>query len=166
MNTTIDALTAEQAERSVVLLYELIPTDRFPGSNKPSWVANQLFVERMEDQAPPEVQERMEELREQKDDAARGEAAKLLLHELERDEALSEYVNQAVNRAAEPQMVAPDPLTIVIAIGVLATLPRVRRDKEGKWEFEFDPAKRAVDLVKGLTNFVVALPSHLFRGGS
>jgi hypothetical protein len=163
MNDRIDALSSEQAQAALQKFYELLPADLWSGS-KPTAAAMRGLAEDLQSEADPEVQAQLARVTESADTHARGAIAKTLLHQLSQIPFFVTYLDQAITSASQAKMVAL-PLAIGATLVVLAVLPKLTRNTDGKWQIEFDPAGNMERLVDSLTGFVKALPKGLLTEG-
>jgi hypothetical protein len=119
----LEALTPIQAVRAVGLFYDLLP-----GAEKPSRARIESVAGKLRDKAPDEAQPAIEGIFAPQNEEARGELALLILERLSKDDSLKPYVNQAVARAAKPDM-AIDPLSLTAILAVLVFLsPTIEKD--------------------------------------
>lgn len=154
MTQQISSLTVEQAQRALLLFYDMLPNELWEGQTKLSVAEIEALADELQESAPIEIQPIINTLLTGDDKAVNGEAAKMLLQELWQFELLRPYVEQAVTRAEEPHM-APIPIVIGAFIIVLAVLPREIPTKYGP--IKLGHLEDAAKLIGELTKFVMPL---------
>jgi len=154
MTQQISSLTVEQAQRALLLFYDMLPNELWEGQTKLSVAEIEALADELQDSAPTEIQPIINTLLTGDDKAVKGEAAKMLLQELWQYELLRPYVEQAVTRAEEPHM-APIPIVIGAFIIVLAVLPGEIPTKYGP--IKFGHLEDAAKLIGELRKFVMPL---------
>jgi len=157
----IISLTAEQAQRAILLFYDLLPSELWEDQTKPSLARMETLSDRVKENASGDVRPFVNALLAEGNTERKGEMAKLLLQTFAQQDALRPYVEQALTRSAEPHM-APIPVDIGTLLIVLALLS-VKMDVKTKWvKFHFEGA--APELVEKFTGLVKTLPSRLLGG--
>ena len=157
MKEQITSLTPEQAQRALLLFYEISPDDLWEG-RKPSQIDIKAWVEELQEEAPIEIQPFLTTLLNEPDQLHRGEIAKILLSNFAEYPSFLPHVEKAVTRATEPCMV-PLPLVMGALILALAVLPREIQTE--KVHIKIGHLKEAAEFVGKLIEFVNALPSKL-----
>jgi len=159
MKQQIASLTIEQAQRALLLFYDLLPDEFWEGRIKPSVAEIEASADEIQDNAPSEIQRFFSALNTEGNGVKKGEMARLLLQNFSQYEPLQPYVDQAVTLSAEPHM-APIPVIIGAYIVILAALPTKIEAKKGKLNIEFGNFEKIPKLVEKLTEFVKVLPSN------
>lgn len=166
MEQSIMSLSPEQAQRALIVFYDLLPGDFWEGGAKPSAAKLESAVERLHDDAPDEVMPVLDALLAEGNEEEKGEMAKAVLVAFHEQEELRAYVEQATQQARQPHM-APIPLIVGAVIVILAALPKEVDMKEKK--LKFGHLRDAAALVKELAEFAGKVPvdawKHLFPKG-
>lgn len=161
MTKQITSLTSEQAQRAILLFYDLLPHELWEDQTKPSVARMETLADRLQEKVPADIQPFLNSLRTEGDATRKGEVAKVLLGSFSQRESLHPYVEQAISRSAEPHM-APIPLDIGTILIVMAVLS-LEINAEGKgWKIHLKG--RAPELVDKFADFVKALPRTLLDG--
>ena len=161
MEQLIASLSPEQAQRALMIFYDLLPGDFWEGGRKPSTAKIESTVEQLQEDATEDVQPVIAALLAEGGEEEKGEAAKAVLGIFYEQESLRGFVEQATQQAQQPHM-APIPLIIGAVIVLLAALPKDVDRKQGKWKFGH--LRDAAALVKELANFVGKLPADIWKG--
>lgn len=167
MEQSIASLSPEQAQRALMIFYDLLPGDFWEGGAKPSAADIEATAEELKDDAPEDVRPVVDALLAGGGEEGKGEVAKAVLSMFYEQEPLRGVVEQAAKQAQQPHM-APIPLIIGAVIVILAALPREVDWKNKK--YVGGQLGEAALLIKGLADFARSLPSGLIeaiikRGG-
>lgn len=146
MHEKVASLSTEQAQRALLLFYDLLPAGSWQ-DGKPSEARVEALTDELREDGPPEAQALLAKLDESDDPRIAAEVARVLLNQFADQPATRPYVETAVERAGEPHLML---IETVVLIGVLAVLSGIDYDKP---PFAFK-GQRVVELVK-------ALPSSL-----
>ena len=161
MKERIAALTPEQAERALLLFYDLLPREGWESGNKPTEARIEVLADKLQDNAPADIQSFLGSLRTGDDEATTGEVAKILLQQFAQIDSLSPYVEQAAARSEEPHM-ALDPLTLgACVIVMLAAMSSETKISVKDGELGFQYTGGAPKLVRELKEVVEKLPAVL-----
>jgi len=152
MSEPIDALSAEQAQDALLRFYQLLPKEMW-SDGKPDVAELQGLAEDISEGTPDDVRDQVDSLLGPGEAGDRGTLAKAVLGQLEAIEPFRPYVDQAVTEAAQSRMIAETVVAGSVLV-VIAVLPRVTRDADGKWSIHFDPAGNMKNLIDSLTSFV------------
>jgi hypothetical protein len=155
MKSDIASLTTDQAQRALLLVYDLLPAESWARGQKPRVANLRAFVERLEENAPTEIQPFLRALHAQDNPELKGGVAKEVLERLSANELVRPYVAQAVLQSREPHMSIP-PEIVYLLLGFAA----LSVDVQTQW---FETHSRVPELVKQLTNFVKTLPSGVVK---
>ena len=150
MSPKTSALSSEQAQRALLLFYDLLPAEVWEGE-KPSEARVEALTDELREDGPPEAQKFIEGLDETDDPEKLGEVARVLLSQFADNPTTRPLVETAIERTSQPHLMFIEPL---ILVGVLAVLSSCRLE-EGKFSFD---GRNVVELVK-------ALPSGLLGAG-
>jgi hypothetical protein len=161
MEQSIASLSPEQAQRALMIFYDLLPGDFWEGGTKPSAAKLESTAERLLDDAPEDVQSVVDVLLAEGGEEEKGEAAKAVLSIFYEQDELRGFVEQATQQAQQPHM-APIPLIIGAVIVILAALPKEVDKKKGKWKFGH--LRDAAALMKEFATFVGKLPAEFWKG--
>lgn len=160
MNQSIASLSPEQSQRALMIFYDLLPADIWEGGRKPSAVRLESVAEKLQEEAPEDVQPVVDTLLAEGSEEEKGEVAKALLATFYEQDELRGYVEQAAQQARQPHM-APIPLLIGSVIILLAALPKEVDLKEGK--LKFGHLQDLAALVKELAAFAGNLPADVLK---
>lgn len=160
MEELIASLSPEQAQRTLMIFYDLLPGDYWEGGKKPSSAKIESTAERLQDNAPEDVQPVVAALLAEGGEEEKGEAAKAVLSIFYEHESLRGFVEQAAQEAQQPHM-APIPLIIGAVIVILAALPKDVDTKKGQWKFGH--LKDAAVLMKEFAKFAGKLPATFWE---
>jgi hypothetical protein len=160
MEQSITSLSHEQAQRALMIFYDLLPGDFWEGGKKPSAVKLKLTAEKLQDDAPEDVRPVVDVLLAEGREEEKGEAAKAVLSIFYEQESLRGYVETATHQAQQPHM-APLPLIIGAVIVILAALPK-KIDWKNK-QYEGGQLRDAAALVKEFGQFAAKLPVELWK---
>ena len=155
MADQIALLNSEQTQEALLQFYKNLPED-FWKNGKPSLTSIEALSERIQDQASPEIEPFLNVIIEGQDKVSRGEVAKMLLYEFERQELLRPYVENAVVQAGRPHMAI---VPLVIGAVIVAMIAAKYTRKTG---FEWDGG-RVVEFVKNLPSDLL---SKILGGGA
>lgn len=161
MEQSISSLSPEQAQRALMIFYDLLPDDFWEGGKKPSAVKLKYTAEKLQDEAPADVRPVVDVLLAEGGEAEKGEAAKAVLSIFYEQESLRGFVEQATEQAQQPHM-APIPLIIGAVIVILAALPKKVDRKKGI--YEGGQLREAAALVKEFAQFAAKLPGDFWKG--
>lgn len=127
MDQSIASLSPEQAQRALIVFYDLLPADAWEGGAKPSAARLESVAERLQDDAPDDVRPVLDTLLAEGNEGEKGEMAKAVLAAFHERGELRAYVEQATKQARQPHM-APIPLIVgaVIVMSELKLSIRVR----------------------------------------
>jgi hypothetical protein len=156
MEQVITQLSPEQAQRALMIFYDLLPGDFWEGGVKPSVAKLEATAEQLQEDAPDDVRPVVEAMLAEGSEEEKGEAAKAVLGMFYEQEELRGYVEQATEQAQQPHM-APIPLIIGAVIIFLGAVPKEIKWKGGgiKWD--------VAGLMNGLANFVGKLPAKFLE---
>ena len=164
MNEQIESLTPEQAQRALLMFYDLLPSTNWEDGNKPSSARMDALADRLLKNSPEGIQPFLGSLHTGNDPLVRGETARVVLQQFAQIDALAPYVTQAMTRSLEPHMMI-DPISIgAIVIVLLAALSAQGRIKTpGGVEINFKggaPAmlEQLAKVLKELPDVLKALP--------
>lgn len=160
MDQSIASLSHEQAQRALMIFYDLLPGDFWEGGKKPSAVKLKYTAEKLQDQAPEDVRPVVDALLAEGREEEKGEAAKAVLTIFYEQESLRGYVEKATQQAQQPHM-APIPLIIGAVIVILAALPKEIDRKKGT--MKFGHLREAAVLVKEFAQFAGKLPAEVLK---
>jgi hypothetical protein len=160
MEQLIGSLSPEQAQHALMIFYDLLPGELWEGGEKPSAAKLEAAAERLQEDAPADVQPVVDGLLAEGSEAEKGEAAKVLLGLFYEQEGLRGYVEQAARQAKQPHM-APIPLIVGAVIVLLAALPKEVDLK--KKRATFGHLQDAAVLMKELTKFAGKLPATVYE---
>lgn len=170
MNEQISTLTPEQAQKAVLIFYDLVPDSMWSDEIKLSSRDVEAFVDDILKTAPDDVRQILNALMSDENDETKGTVSRNLLQELYEYHDLQPYVHKAVSKALEPTM-APIPLFIgayIIAMAMMSisgsTYDRetTKYDSSGriiqqtKGHLVFDPEKALKQFgnIKGIFKFL------------
>jgi hypothetical protein len=161
MTERIAMLTPEQAERALLLFYDLLPREGWDGGNKPTQARMEDLADKLQENAPADIQSFLGSLRTGGDEAGTGEVTRMLLQQLAQMDSLRPYVEQAVARSEEPHM-ALDPFTlgacVIVLLAAMSSKTKISV-KDGAMTFEHTGG--APKLVHELAGVVGKLPEVL-----
>lgn len=160
MEQSITSLSPEQAQRALMVFYDLLPADFWEGGTKPSAAKLESAAERLQEGAPDEVRPVVDTLLAEGNEEEKGEMAKAVLATFYEQDELRVFVEQATWQARQPHM-APIPLIVGAVIVLLAALPKDVDLKEKKWKFGH--LRDAAALVKELAQFAGKLPAEVWK---
>lgn len=160
MEQSIASLSPEQAQRALVIFYDLLPGDFWEGGAKPSAAKLESTAERLQEHATEDVRPVVDALLAEGSEEEKGEVAKALLGTFHEREELRGFVEQATMQTREPHM-SPLPLIIGAVIVLLAALPKEVDLKEKKWKIGH--LRDAGALVKELAAFAGKLPAEVWK---
>ena len=160
MEQSIASLSPEQAQRALVIFYDLLPADFWEGGTKPSAARLESTAERVQENAPEDVRPVVDALLAEGNEEEKGEVAKALLGTFYGREDLRGFVEQATRQARQPHM-APIPLIVGAVIVLLAALPKEVNWKEGK--ITSGHLRDAAALVKEFGLFAGKLPAEVWK---
>ncbi len=160
MEQSITSLSPEQAQRALMVFYDLLPADFWEGGTKPSAAKLESTAERLQEGAPDEVRPVVDTLLAEGNEEEKGEMAKAVLATFYEQDELRVFVEQAARQARQPHM-APIPLIVGAVIVLLAALPKDVDLKEKKWKFGH--LRDAAALVKELAQFAGKLPADVWK---
>lgn len=161
MEQSIASLSPEQAQRALMIFYDLVPGDFWEGGKKPSAVKLKYTAEKLQDDAPEDVRPVVNTLLAEGGEEEKGAAAKAVLSICYEQESLRGFVEQATEQAQQPHM-APIPLIIGAVIVILAALPKEVDKKKGT--VKFGHLREAAVLMKEFAQFAAKLPSDVWKG--
>jgi hypothetical protein len=157
----IAALTPEQAKRALLLFYDMLPRENWESGNKPGEARIEDLADKLQENAPAEIQSFLGSLRTGDDETTTGEVAKILLQQFARIDPLRPYVEQAAARSEEPHM-ALDPLTLgaftIVLLAAMSSKAKISV-KDGGVDVEYTGG--APKLVRELGGVVEKLPEVL-----
>ena len=160
MEQSIASLSHEQAQRALMIFYDLLPRDFWEGGKKPSAVKLKHTAKKLQDDAPDDVRPVVDVLLAEGREEEKGEAAKAVLSIFYEQESLRGFVEQATQQAQQPHM-APIPLIIGAVIVILAALPK-KIDWKNK-QYEGGQLRDAAALVKEFGQFAAKLPVEVWK---
>lgn len=160
MEQSITSLSPEQAQRALMVFYDLLPADFWEGGTKPSAAKLESAAERLQEDASEEVRPVVDTLLAEGNEEEKGEMAKAVLATFYEQDELRVFVEQATRQARQPHM-APIPLIVGAVIVLLAALPKDVDLKEKKWKFGH--LRDAAALVKELAQFAGKLPVDVWK---
>lgn len=161
MKERIAALTPDQAERALLLFYDLLPRENWEGGNKPSEARIEDLADKLQDKAPADIQPFLGSLRTGADETTTGEVARILLQQFAQIDSLRPYVEQAAVRSEEPHM-ALDPLTLgAFTIMLLAAMSTKTKISVKDGAVDVEVSGNAPKLVRELAGVVEKLPEVL-----
>ena len=162
MKERIERLTPEQAERALLLFYDLLPREGWEGGNKPTQARMEDLADKLQDNAPADIQSFLGSLRTGDGEAGTGEVAKILLQQFAEMDSLRPYVEQAAARSEEPHM-ALDPFTlgacVIVLLAAMSSKTKITIKKDGSTVVEREGG--APKLVRELAGVVEKLPEVL-----
>lgn len=160
VNTPINSLSPEQAQRALLIFYESLPEGQ---GRKPSLTEIEALAEEVQDHVPPDMRPLVSGILKGPSATDKGEFAKVLLRELQQCESLRSYVETAVTRAAQPQM-SPVPVIIAAALVVMPVLPKVHYDKrKDGLIIDWDPCGNLKAIIDSLRGLAKSLPPELLK---
>ena len=160
---TIDQLSGTQAQQALLVFYDLLPAQLWPGGHKPSPAELEAASEDVQEASTGHTAQAIQALLGEGNQALKAEAARSLLRQFQEAAELRPLVNQAVARAQEPDMAIPILIgAFVVGLAIMPRIDYVKEDGKTKIQVTWDPAKNAGDLVGKLTDLIKALPSTLF----
>jgi hypothetical protein len=151
----IASLTNEQAQRALVLFYDLLPAESWVRDQKPAAANLRAMGERLEENAPAELQPFLLALHAQGNAELKGTVAKQVLTRLSANELARPFVDQAISQSRDPHMYIP-PEIVYCLLGLAALSVDIKTKR-------FETHSRVPELVKQLTEFVKALPSDIVK---
>jgi|SRR6516225_8005613 hypothetical protein len=155
MNAEISSLSTEQAQRALLIFYDILPPQSWARGQKPASANLRALAERLEALAPSEVGQFIEELRNEQNAQFKGAVAKAILLQLAANEMARPYVEQAVSEAITAHMtILREIMFSMIALAALSQDIKTQ---------SFEIHGRAPELVQQLTGFVKALPSGVYE---
>lgn len=163
----VQSLTAIQAQRAVMIVYDMLPQEAWTSGSKASQSSLEVMVDNLLDVAKPGLAEQVQALIGEGHDELKGALAQQALLTIAGDATLAPIVSDAMARARQPNMTSL-PLVVGACIMALCILPkweRVEKDGQRTTKLVFDPAGRAALLLEKLADLLKALPAG-FRGGS
>jgi hypothetical protein len=160
MEQSIAALSPEQAQRALMIFYDLLPGELWEGGTKPSAAKLESTAEQLQEDAPEDVRPVVDALLAEGGEEDKGEAAKAVLSMFHEQENLRGFVEQATAQAQQPHM-APIPLIVGAVIVILAALPKEVDWKKGR--AGFGHLQDAAALIKEFGKFVGKLPSDVWE---
>jgi hypothetical protein len=161
MNERLATLTPEQAERALLLFYDLLPSESWESGRKPSEARIEDLADKLQDNAPAEIQSFLGSLRTGEDETTTGEVARILLQQFAQIDSLRPYVEAAAARSEEPHM-ALDPLTLgACTIVLLAAMSNEIKFSVKDGDVALETKSRAPELVRELAGVVEKLPEVL-----
>jgi len=160
MEQSVASLSHEQAQRALMIFFDLLPGDFWEGGKKPSAVKLKYTAEKLQDDAPEDVRPVVDALLAAGREEEKGEAAKAVLTIFYEQESLRGYVEKATEQAQQPHM-APIPLIIGAVIVILAALPK-KIDWKNK-QYEGGQLQNAAALVKEFAQFAGKLPAEAWK---
>ena len=153
MNEQISALTSEQAQKTLLIFYDLVPNSMWANGMKLSPRDVEAMADEIQEEAPADVQSMLNVLLSGKDSEIKRIASKNLLREFYEYRDLQPYIQEAMSRAKEPTM-APIPLLIGAYIIAMAAMSfsgstfdyeKIKSDPSGDKKIKvhlcFDPEK-------------------------
>ena len=163
MEQSIMSLSPEQAQRALVIFYDLLPGDFWEGGAKPSAARLEFTAERVQENATEDVRPVVDALLAEGSEGEKGEVAKALLGTFYGQDELRGFVEQATQQARQPHM-APLPLIVGAVIVLLAALPKEVNWKEGT--LKSGHLRDAAALVKEFAEFAGKLPAEVWKSFS
>lgn len=160
MEQSIASLSPEQAQRALIIFYDLLPDNFWEGGIKPLPARIESTSERLHSDAPEDLQPVLEALLVEGREEEKGAAAKTVLSLFYDQESLRGFIEQAAKQAQEPHM-APIPLIIGAVIVLLAALPKDVDTKQGRWKFGH--LKDMSVLMKEFAKFAGKLPATFWE---
>lgn len=160
MEQPIASLSPEQAQRALMIFYDLLPGDLWEGGKKPSAAKIESTVEQLHEEATDDVRPVVDALLAEGSEEEKGEAAKTVLGIFYEQDELRGFVEQATQEAQRPHM-APIPLIIGAVIVLLAALPKEVDAKKKTWKFGH--LRDAAVLMKEFANFAGKLPAKVWE---
>jgi hypothetical protein len=155
MNAEISSLSTEQAQRALLIFYDSLPAQSWARGQKPASANLRALAERLEEQAPSEVRQFVEGLRNEKNAELKGAVAKAILLQLAANDMARPYVEQAVSEATTAHMtILREIMFCMIALAALSQDIKTQ---------SFEIHGRAPELVQQLTGFVKSLPSGVYE---
>jgi hypothetical protein len=161
MEQSIASLSPEQAQRALLIFFDILPGDIWEEGGKPSASKLESAAERVQEEATDEVRPVVEAMLAEGNEGVKGEAAKAVLNEFYEREELRGYVEQAAQQAQQPHM-SPIPLIIGAVIVLLAAIPKDVDFKQKRWKLGH--LRDAAALVKALAEFAGKLPAEVWKG--
>lgn len=153
LNEQIDALSTDQAQKAILNFYELLPVDWWT-ENKKLPIGNiEIRAAVFQKNAPADVQPLVNKLTSQGNDELKAAMARALLFQFAQNDRLVSYVEQAVTRAREPQML-PIPIFIGAFLVVLAIIPTSISVEKDKVHIEFGNLKEVASLAASLKDIM------------
>jgi hypothetical protein len=161
MEQSIAALSPEQAQRALMIFYDLLPDEFWEGEHKPSAAEIEATAEELQEEAAGDMQPVVDAMLTEGGEAEKGEAAKAVLDMFYEQESLRGFVEQATAQAQQPHM-APIPLIVGAVIVILAALPKeIDRKKKS---YKFGHLRDAAALMKEFAQFAGKLPAEIWKG--
>jgi hypothetical protein len=160
MDQSITSLSPEQAQRALMIFYDLLPDHFWEGGQKPSAAEIGATAEELQENAPPDIKPLVDVLLAEDGEVEKGEAAKILLDIFYNQDSLRSLVAQATEQARQPHM-APIPL-IVGAVVVLLSGVRVKVGQKGV-EVHVGITENVQSLVAGVKSLAEKLPSEVLK---
>jgi hypothetical protein len=154
MDAEISSLSTEQAQRALLIFYDSLPAHSWARGQKPAAANLLALAERLEQQAPSEVNQFIKELGNEQNAELKGAVAKAILLQLAANDMARPYVAQAISQSIAAHMnILRDVVFCMIALAALSQDIKTQ---------SFEIHGRAPELVQQLTQFVKALPSSVY----
>ena len=160
MEQAIASLSPEQAQRALMIFYDLLPDDFWEGGQKPSAAEIGATAEELQEEAPADVKPLVDAMLTEGGEVEKGEAAKVLLGLFYEQDSLRSFVEQAVEQAQQPHM-SPIPL-IIGAVVVLLSGVRFKAGRKGV-ELNIGVTGNVKSLVDGIKSLADKLPTEVLK---
>src|SRR5690242_1685751 len=121
MDEQIETLSAEQAQRALLLFYDLLPGTMWEDGQKPSAADIDAWADELQHETSQEARNFVETLQASENATLRAEPAKKLLAYFAQYPPFVPYIEQAVARTREPHMM-PIPALIAPLITFLTSM--------------------------------------------
>ncbi len=140
--STISSLSATNAQRALLIFYDLTPNAMWKNEQKPSREDMERIVNEIQISAPTNIKPTLDDLCSEKTGITRNVSIGLL-KEYYRYSELKPYVTEAISQATKPTKAA---IPFMLPIVVIFLLSFHIGYKEGQWYFYYDPDKIAEHL--------------------
>ena len=160
MEQSIESLSLEQAQRALMIFYDLLPSDFWEGGAKPSAAEIEATAEELQDEATENVRPVVDALLAKGREEERGGAAKAVLNMFYEQESLRGFVEQAARQAQQAHM-APIPAIIGAVIVLLAGV-RVRVGPNGV-DVQIAIPENVTAIMSGISDLTKHLPKSVFE---
>jgi hypothetical protein len=161
MEQSIASLSPQQAQRALLIFYDLLPADLWEGSKKPSAAKIESTVEKLQEEMTEDVRPVVQALLNAGGEGEKGGAAKAVLNMFYEKQSLRGFVEQAVRQAQQPHM-SPIPLMFGEVAILLAAMPKDVDQANGQWKSGH--LRDAAALMREFSQFTSTLPADISKG--